>query len=136
MDGNRFDALTKSLVAETNRRRTLGGLLGGVLGLTSLVGLEEAEAKSCVKQCQKQENRGDFCAGKNNCVASARCERSGDECFCFVTAGSSEPFCGRGTRDVSCSANSGCGAGETCVDLTACNLGFQSACAVPCPDPL
>ena len=40
MDGNRFDTITKALIAETNRRKTLSGILGGVLGATlGLLGL-------------------------------------------------------------------------------------------------
>lgn len=54
MDGNRFDALAKTLIAATSRRRTLGGLLGGTLGLLGLAHPAEvwsAKSGKCKKAC-------------------------------------------------------------------------------------
>ena len=58
MDGARFDALAKTLVAATNRRRTLGGLVAGTLALLGLADPEEAwSAKSgkCKPKCDNCE---------------------------------------------------------------------------------
>lgn len=69
MESNRFDALAKTLIAGTNRRRTLSGLLGGTLGLLGLAASEEAwSAKSgrCKPKCDECEKckKGD-CEKKN-----------------------------------------------------------------------
>ena len=46
MDADRIDAIAKVLISETSRRRTLGGLLGGTLGLLGLTEREHARARS------------------------------------------------------------------------------------------
>jgi hypothetical protein len=54
MDGNRFDALVKTLIAGTNRRRTLSALLGGTLGLLGLADPDEvwsAKSGKCKQEC-------------------------------------------------------------------------------------
>ena len=68
MDGSRFDALTRSLTTRGSRRRALGGLLLGSLGLVSRGRAEDAGAhdktlcreirdktrrKKCVKKAKK-----------------------------------------------------------------------------------
>jgi hypothetical protein len=75
-----------------------------------------------------------FCVGKNECVSSpARCELSGPECFCWVTIGNEQPFCGQEAdiRD-DCSL---CVGDEVCVDASGPECGAVSACSVPCPNP-
>jgi hypothetical protein len=61
MDANRFDTIAKALRSETSRRRTLGGLLGGSLGLLGLVrpdaswALDKRFDRDCKKQCDQCE---------------------------------------------------------------------------------
>jgi hypothetical protein len=153
MDANRFDTIAKDLVRSTSRRRALGVFLAGVLGLTSLLSHEQAEAKSCQKACEKKKdcqkkkdrkakkkckdqckksckNQGGFCAGKNSCVDGRNfttCQAGGAvACVCLVTASTGTPFCARSDVGftVDCSATP-CPSGETCVNL---NGG-------PCDDP-
>src|SRR5918995_179466 len=54
MDAKRFDTIAKALISETNRRRTLGGLLGGALAALGLSGADETDAAKsgkCKKEC-------------------------------------------------------------------------------------
>jgi hypothetical protein len=54
MDSNRFDAIAKSLITEMSRRRTLGGLVGGTLGVLGLGGADEiqsAKSGKCKQTC-------------------------------------------------------------------------------------
>ena len=44
MDAKRFDTIAKALISETNRRRTLGGLLGGAFAALGLSGADETDA--------------------------------------------------------------------------------------------
>jgi hypothetical protein len=53
MDAVRFDALTKAWIAETSRRRTLAGLLGGAMGALSLADADDAAAAKSGK-CKKE----------------------------------------------------------------------------------
>ncbi len=56
MDANRFDAITKSLIIETSRRRALGGLLGGAFGLFGFAATGDAAPDGdCQPKCGKCE---------------------------------------------------------------------------------
>src|SRR5688500_8295311 len=82
MDGTRFDRLTRTLTTTGSRRRALGGLLSGALGVLSS-GAEHTTAKKkkpcppCKKRkqgkCKKKLPDGTACAGgicqNGNCVA-------------------------------------------------------------------
>ena len=68
MDGSTFDRLVRRMSAEGSRRglfrSAVAGTLAG-LGLTSLLGGEHAEAKSCKKKCNK----------KNSSSARKKCKK-------------------------------------------------------------
>ena len=53
MDADRFDAMAKTLISETSRRRTLGSLLGASLAALGLTHPRETRAKSgrCKPKC-------------------------------------------------------------------------------------
>ena len=51
MDAPRFDAITKALITESNRRQTLGGLLGAAFGLLGFATAEAAPNGSCRPRC-------------------------------------------------------------------------------------
>jgi len=84
MDGSHFDALTKELSAPGSRRRALGGLFAGALGLLSIQTDEGAAKKTkpcppCKKRkqgkCKKNRPDGAACPGGEcrggNCIATA-----------------------------------------------------------------
>ena len=80
-----------------------------------------------------------FCAGKNVCADgtfAARCDGgSGGSptCFCWVRAGTGEPFCGGSADGNPCDLCSGT---EVCVVSTGCGEGaLPTGCAEPCPNP-
>ena len=90
MDAKRFDTIAKALICETNRRRTLSGLLGAALGC---LGFADVEAKK-----SKKNNTGGQGAGAEggNCKpACGTCEqcRKGK---CHKT-GSGKKKCKKGT---------------------------------------
>lgn len=51
MDAKRFDAIAKALISETDRRRTLGGILVSALGLAGAKDAEAAKSGECKKDC-------------------------------------------------------------------------------------
>jgi len=55
MDGSRFDALTRSVGSTGSRRRALGGLLVGPLGLLSIQADEAAAKKKRCPPCKKRK---------------------------------------------------------------------------------
>ena len=80
-----------------------------------------------------------LCTGENVCqgTANASCTRlqpGASQCACFVAVGSGAPHCGVSPQVKSCTAETGCGVGETCIDLTGCGSG--TACSPACPNPL
>ena len=59
MDGSSFDKLVRHISEEGSRRgllRSAFAAAAGGLGLTMLLGAEEAEAKSCKKKCNKKKD--------------------------------------------------------------------------------
>jgi hypothetical protein len=68
MDADRVDAIAKFLIAETSRRRTLGGLLVTTLGLRGLLQPDDVWAKSgkCKPTCRECETcKKGRCNNKN-----------------------------------------------------------------------
>lgn len=59
MDGSRFDSLTRSFAQTGSRRRLIGGLIGGAVGL---VGLRQTEAAEC-------RELGHICRENANCCS-------------------------------------------------------------------
>jgi len=109
MDGNRFDAITKALTAETSRRRTLSGLLGGALGaIATILG-----GRPTLAACS---------GGAEACNSDADCPRAGTRCqqgccFACAAAGAScgnRLCCRVGGRNLSC-------CNGTCCNATCCN---------------
>ena len=79
MDGTRFDALLRSVVAGRSRRGLLAGLSGGVLvALPHALGVEQAAAK---KKKKKRGNSPPTCAQR--CPAALWClSRAADSTLC------------------------------------------------------
>jgi hypothetical protein len=68
MDDFHFDALARSLVTAGSRRRALGGLLAGALGLVRGLDVREGAAHNALKRCKKIDNK----AKKQKCVKKAK----------------------------------------------------------------
>jgi hypothetical protein len=120
MDGFRFDSLARSLATASSRRRALGGLLAGALGLVGWPGGEDAAAHDLKAKCKKKSGEAKkkclkkakkhaaqhasepsppppphVCADRNVCTTPGEenlCQTSGQECECVVTAAGA-PFC-------------------------------------------
>lgn len=109
MDDSRFDALTRSLSTPGSRRRALGGLLAGALGmaLDETTGLAKKKKKGKKKGKKKDEK-------KPNCFDLIRC---GDEC-----CARSESCCGNHCclPFQTCCGNACCNGEETCRNGTTC----------------
>ena len=69
MDAGRFDGLARSLATAGSRRRTLGSLLAGAIGLLGLLDMrpEEAAAHNPLKACKKKSGRA-----KKRCIKKAK----------------------------------------------------------------
>jgi hypothetical protein len=71
MDADRFDVLTRTLGSGVERRRVLGGLLGG---LAAAVGGQRVMlAKQCAKEGQKEQPKKPCCAGLTASDPGGRC---------------------------------------------------------------
>ncbi len=133
MDTNRFAAVAHALRGDASRRSALGALSAAGLGaLAATRGGPEANAR---KRKRKHKKPRPFCAGKNECVADAQCNRSGPDCFCWSRADAGhigEPICGQsGTTADDCRE---CQGGSICV-ITGGQCGSAFLCALPCPNP-
>jgi len=67
MDGSHFDALTRALSTAGSRRRALGGLLAGALGVLRWPEQEETQAHNALEACKKKSGKA-----KKKCVKKAR----------------------------------------------------------------
>lgn len=66
MDGNRFDRISRSLIARLPRREAVKALAGsGLVIVAARLGLEEMDARK--KRCRKQ---GRSCGGKKKCCGN------------------------------------------------------------------
>jgi hypothetical protein len=138
MDAARFDALAKSLITARSRRRVLGGLLAGALGLLALRA-EETEAHNPIKACKKKS--GD---AKKRCIKKAKKHNAKHAADCTPTTcaaqgkncGSIADGCGGTLSCGSCSPTppQTCGGGGTanvcgCTpNNVACTFGNPAAC--------
>jgi hypothetical protein len=68
MDPTLFDTFARALTAPGTRRRVLGGLLAGALGLLGTPEAELAQAHDSRKKCKKIEDRGK----RKKCVKKAK----------------------------------------------------------------
>ena len=101
MDARRFDAITKALISETNRRRTLGGFLVGAIGALGALGLsspDDAAAATTGKCKQVCDPECEFCK-KGKCrtkkkngkkvkvCKKGKCKPKSNETQCAAPAG-------------------------------------------------
>lgn len=147
MDAIRFDALTKSWIAEASRRRTLAGVVAAALGA---LGISRAENVAAAKsgKCKKKCNQCEFCQkgtckkknGKKRCKkgkckpAEGRTPCNGDDTCMCDRAIEGDAFCADNSIVILCvegaCANSGaCGAGSRCVR---CGGPGATACVPVC----
>jgi hypothetical protein len=143
MDGKQFDILARSLVRETNRRRTMLVALGGALTLGRALNLDDVDAAhsnkcrpACadcqfckVGRCRKKRN------GDRSCKLG-KCKVKADGAPCALTGG----FCQAGT----CTCGAGTEAcGGACVATCPAAAPVRvpatcSCCQIPlvnCPNP-
>ena len=106
MDGEQFDATTKTLAAVPTRRRLLVGLLGGALGLRGLLDPEDAAASHARKRCSKIEDR----QRRRRCLRRAVCRGHPDGTDCGGGKQCSGGVC---ATPPNCS-NTGCNGGSDC----------------------
>ena len=148
MDTDRFDALSRSLVAAPSRRSVVSLALGGTFG--SLLGQADTEAKKRHKKkaCPTCATCAEpticptlpltpFCAGKNHCVAPSPCQGSGAStlCYCWLRADAGhigEPFCGEAPAGPETSCGPCTGGGKVCVLLGGECKDGSYACSLPC----
>ena len=67
MDGSRFDTLVASLTIPGSRRRALGGLLAGALGLLGWPDQQDAIAHDLKDKCKKKSGQA-----KKKCLKKAK----------------------------------------------------------------
>jgi hypothetical protein len=139
MDGERFDALSRSLASDPSRRGLLAGLTGGLLALTFMeFDANDAEAKKCPPcrkkkdgKCMKKRRNGTRCAaGGKVCRGGAcRCSSGTTECSGVCVDITSDPRnCGAcGTR---CRLNAVCQAGTCSCVQGVCPPPGGSCCPV------
>ena len=80
MDGSAFDRLVRHIGEDGSRRGLLRSAFAATvagLGAASVLGAEDAEAKSCKKKCKKKDSKAarkrckKKCNKKENCAADA-----------------------------------------------------------------
>ena len=125
MDGERFDAMTKTLAAGPTRRRLLLGLLGGAFGLLGGLGPGEAGAHNPLRACKKIEDR----KRRRRCLRRARQHNAlhAAQADCLGQADGND--CGTGQE---CS-------GEVCATPSGCRnincFGDSMCCSGKCNNP-
>ena len=146
MDANRFDTLTRSLTTTGSRRRALGAVLGGSLGLLGLAHPDAAEAggeckprcgecATCKKGACRKTKHGKKCK-KGTCQAKA----NGTGCSTGTCQGGSctitvapAPTCGDGVKNgsetgVDCGGSCPrCSTGQACLSRNDCSGAVCSA---------
>lgn len=109
MDATRFDALSRTVGAQTGRRGMLKAATGGALGLLGLAALgDSAFAKECEnnKDCKKDEK----CKDKNK-HGKGKCKpidcKNDNQC-------KNDEYCKNGECKKGCKDNNDCKKGEKC----------------------
>jgi hypothetical protein len=140
MDGERFDALVRSIDILVPRRAALRVLSGGLAALLGRFGIEDIEAKKGKKKkkkkkkCKKSQKKcGKKCIPKANCCSTADC---GPEQSCVSgTCTCPEGFVPCGAE---CIDDSLCCADSDCFPIYTCEGGFCTCIDdpndVPCND--
>jgi hypothetical protein len=144
MDAKRFDTIAKALIADTTRRRTVSGLLGGALATLGLSSADEAGAAKSGK-CKNECGVCEFCkkgkcrktaSGKKVCK-KGKCQPKENGAPCASAGGiclSGTCVCSNGKADCGatcCRADQDCQNG-TCVCPTGteeCNGACVELCA-------
>jgi hypothetical protein len=131
MDESHFDSLVKDLTAQGSRRRALGGLLAGVVGLLDWPG-QEAAAHDLKKKCKKKSGEA-----KKKCLKKAKKHNA-------AHALETPPGCTPNCAGKACGPN-GCGgqcgactiAGQSCNPEGACvcPIGQEPSGGVCAPRP-
>jgi hypothetical protein len=143
MDGPRFDALTKSLVAaKPSRREALRRLAGGaVAAVFGVHALEGASAQDVGTEAFNLTCRGTnppniYCQGGN----PGDCGRPGSGCVCGKEKRTGDAVCveqpqgGCPAPRNSCQRSSDCGQGEACIKLKGCcGNNNRGKCVNKCP---
>jgi hypothetical protein len=144
MDEQRFDALTKALVAaKPSRREALRRLAGGALATVfGGVSLEAASAKFGT------EAFNETCVGQSNTLCKGatpgQCGRPNDGCICALPKDPDNgPQCVQQpdrvrcpSRRTDCRENRDCETGESCIlvsDCPRCAGNSRGFCAKKCP---
>ena len=129
MDPDRFDRIAKSLAAPGSRRRVLGGLLGGALGL---LGRGRAAADHGCRHPGAACTRGTQCCSRDcrsgtcRCTRTSQCPRPGPDRPCTVAAcDKATGRCGfkNKPRGAPCDDGVACTTGDTCDGQGACRPG-------------
>jgi len=138
VDGSSFDKLARLAATGAARRSVLNSgfalVLAG-LGATSLLGAEDAAAKSCKKKCQDKKNCKDKnakkkckakCEKQELCIPKlpqAECQNSGDCCpettryTCGTSHGSGSNTC-CGAQGAVCGSTFDCCIDQCCISST------------------
>ena len=124
MDGERFDAMTRGLAAGADRRRLLGGLLGGALGLFGVGGAGASHDHTC-------RHAGATCTRDGQCC-SKRCSKDRKRCLCTAASCTTTDPC----KEAVCSGRFKCTIRDK-ADGAACGQqeggGTLRCCAGACP---
>ena len=136
MDGERFDAMTKTLAAGPTRRRLLLGLLGGALGLLGGLGREDADAHNPLRACKKIEDR----QRRRRCLRRARQHNAlhAAQADCLGQADGNDCGAGQECSGEVCATPPECGTGSCWGDPLCCSGkchlplggGFKGTCAL------
>ena len=158
MDGSAFDRLVRHVSEDASRRGLLRSALAATvagLGVASVLGTEDAEAKSCKARCRKKNSQ----KGRRNCLKKCnngqRVQCKSENASCSSTEGSTGECCasqnlvcdvppGASNSDTKCCRGAGaecdssnkCCIGEASERQYACVNGFCEVCLGPtCPQP-
>jgi hypothetical protein len=135
MDAERFDTLTRTFTGAGTRRRALGGLLLGSLGLLGWQTAEDTDAHDLKAKCKKKS--GD---AKKKCLKKAKKHAAQ---HASETPPQGPPPCANGIKDgnetdIDCGGSCRkCGTGKTCQGPADCASGYckNQVCTVPtCSD--
>ncbi len=109
MDNKTFDTLTRGVGAACTRRRALGGIVAGALGLAATRSIAQAvEVEGCAK-------KGDDCLNNYGCCKGLKCKiKGGKEIGQCVEKNNSDKRCKR---------DSDCRKGEVCKNDRCKNKG-------------